>query len=139
MVNLAIRQQLGDLEIEIRRQDYPAKSEEQRQLQQRLQREKEALRRHKEAYAAGVDTLQEYQGNKSGCQERINALQNQLDRLSQQKPVNKKEFCEKAIQVLDKIEKGALSTQEKNSFYRSFIDYIIFHKNPNMVEIVYWA
>lgn len=139
MVRLAIRQQLGDLEIEITKQDRPARDEEQRQLQQRIKREQETLRRHKEAYAAGVDTLQEYKGNKAGCQERINALQNQLDKLSQQKPVSKEKFCENAIGILDQIEDERLTPQEKNSLYRSFIDHITFYKNPNTVEIVYWA
>lgn len=139
LVRLAIRQQLGDLEIEITKQDRPARDEEQRQLQQRIKREQETLRRYKEAYAAGVDTLQEYKGNKAGCQERISALQVQLDKLSQQKPVSKEEFCERAIGILDQIEDERLTPQEKNSLYRSFIDHITFYKNPNTVEIVYWA
>lgn len=139
LVNLAIRQQLNSLDIEITQQEQPAKDEEQRQLQQCIQKEREALRRHKEAYAAGVDTLQEYQGNKAECQERIQALQSQLDKLAQRKPVDKEAYAQHALNLLDQLENRDLSPQEKNSLYRSFVDHITFHKSPRAVEIVYWA
>ncbi len=139
LANTAIRQQLGSMEIEIIRRDQPAKDEEQRQLQQRIQHEQDTLRRYKEAYAAGVDTLQEYRGNKTGCQERIKALQSQLDRLEQRKPIDKKAYVENAMNLLNQLENPCLSPQEKNSMYRSFIDHITFYKSPKTVEIVYWA
>lgn len=138
MVNLAIRQQLGSLSVNLSRRDKPAKDEEQRRLQQQIKKEQETLKRYKEAYAAGVDTLQEYKSNKSGCQERIAALQNELSKLSQQQPVSKEKFCERAADILDQIENPDLTPQEKNSLYRSFVDHITFHNHPASLEIIYW-
>ena len=139
IVNSSLREQLGNMDIQLIHREKPAKDEEQRRLQQRIRQERDILQRCKEAYSAGIDTLEEYKENKQKCQNQILALQKKLDHLAQPEPIDKAAFCQRALSILNTIENGNLPPQEKNVLYRSIVDRITLHKNPMRVDIVYYV
>ncbi len=134
----AIQSQLGSLDFEVTRRQQPQLVLTQQHLRQRLKKEEDILRRHKEAYAAGIDTLDEYRANKIDSEARIQKLQAELAQSEAPAPIDKKKFAEDHQEALKALFNPSLSPQEKNIILRSFVDRITYHKNPNHLKIVFY-
>lgn len=103
-----------------------------------IEREKKKLSRVKEAYEAGIDTLEEYKENKLKIQARINELTAQAKMSS---PVPNENYdkiiSERIRRGLDILESSETSETLKNITLRSFIDRIVYFKPKNIIEIFY--
>ena len=102
-----------------------------------LQKEKQKLERIKEAYAAGVDTLQEYREQKQKITARIEELSKSAT-VEYHTPEQVSREIVKRIQAsLEMLEDAAVSEELKNQAMRSLVEKIIFNKKKNLFEIVY--
>lgn len=104
--------------------------------------ERNKLKKIKEAYLSGVDTLEEYQQSKAEIQETIDRLENE-QKASQEKAdcnkVSKKEFSRRVINVLDFIKSPDVSEQAKNEALRTIISKIIYVKPENRLDIIFYT
>lgn len=101
-----------------------------------IDREEMILTRCREAYLAGIDTLEEYRANKAAGTRKIEKMRQRLCGMQPPAPVDKKAYAEKHRDVLRMLYDPATSAAEKNRLLRSFVDHIVLHKNPRRVEIV---
>ena len=120
-----------------------AESEPQRlNFDKLISSEKNKLKKIKEAYLSGVDTLEEYQQSKAEIQETINRLEKE-QKANQAKAdsskVNKKEFSKRVINVLDFIKSPDVSEQAKNEALRTIISKIIYVKLENRLDIIFYT
>ena len=101
-----------------------------------IQKEKLKLDRIKEAYAAGVDTLQEYQEQKKKITARIEELSKSA--VEHHTPEQVSRAIVKRIQAsLGMLEDATVSEELKNQVMRALVEKIIFDRKKNMFEIVY--
>ena len=102
-----------------------------------IEKEKKKLERVKEAYEAGVDTLEEYRANK----EKILAAINELEKNRSKPELSHNEVCKKLssaiTQSLDILEDPDCSESIKNITLRSFVRQIVYMKKTKSIEILY--
>ena len=107
-----------------------------------IRSERNKLKKIKEAYLSGVDTLEEYQQSKAEIQETIDRLENE-QKASQAKAnsskASKKEFSKRVINVLDFIKSPDVSEQAKNEALRTIISKIIYVKPENRLDIIFYT
>ena len=102
-----------------------------------LQKEKQKLERIKEAYAAGVDTLQEYREQKQKITARIEELSKSAT-VEYHTPEQVSQEIVKRIQAsLEMLEDASVSEELKNQAMRALVEKIIFNRKKNLFEIVY--
>lgn len=130
----AVEAQMGGLELRIAPCARPDLDREQRRLEQVLRKEEEGLRRCKEAYAAGVDTLEEYRANKSASQERIAKVRQEVEALREP---SEAAFVERQRDAVEELRSGTLTPQEKNEVLRGLVDHMVFHKETKELEVAY--
>lgn len=102
-----------------------------------IEKEKKKLERIKEAYAAGIDTLEEYRSNK----ERILKAIEELEKNKKSSVINKEDMHKKLSatirQSLDILEDPNCSESLKNITLRSFVRQIVYAKKTQSIEILY--
>lgn len=135
----AIEAQMGSLDFKLITRQRPQLQGERQRLGQMIKKEKEILRRYQEAYAEGVDSLAEYKAHKAACQERLQGLSRQLEKLAAPPAPDKAAFAEKHRGTVEALKGGALTPAEKNGLLRSFVDHMVFHKAAKEVEVVYYV
>ncbi len=104
-----------------------------------INRNRQKLRRIKEAYEDGVYTLEEFKQSKVSIEQRISELiaQQQTEELSDEAAI-KKEFINKNKKLLSSLKSSEISEQEKNEMLSSFVDHINWDKSANTVEIYFY-
>lgn len=103
-----------------------------------IQKEERKLDRIREAFEAGIDTLDEYRKNKQRITEKINALRDQLaESGSDTQPASAAAFIGRIESSLKTLTDPESSEIIKNLTLRSFIDQIVFMKPSGRIEIVY--
>lgn len=124
----------GNFEVNIKRQEEPHKNEI--PIATIIEKERKKLARVREAYEAGVDTLEEYKTNKDKIQQRIKELESMQPK--QEAPKDIKKIMEgKFKATLNILESPDTSESAKNIALRSIVDRIIFIKPREIVEIFY--
>lgn len=112
--------------------------EEVEQMQQAIYRLQTQLQRVKEAYAAGVDTLDEYRENKAKIQARIDALK---DQLRKEEPTRSPDDIQNAIRAAITTALGLYKSDApdelKNETLCSIIRSIAFDTGRKSVSIEY--
>lgn len=102
-----------------------------------IEKEKKKLERIKEAYAAGIDTLEEYCSNK----EKILKAIEELDKNKKSSVITKEDMHKKLSatirQSLDILEYPNCSESLKNITLRSFVRQIVYAKKTQSIEILY--
>lgn len=102
-----------------------------------IEKEKKKLERIKEAYAAGIDTLEEYCSNK----EKILKAIEELDKNKKNSVITKEDMHKKLSatirQSLDILEYPNCSESLKNITLRSFVRQIVYAKKTQSIEILY--
>lgn len=129
---------LGSSDLKIEYKEHSPDITVSNNMQQLIKREQEKLRRVKEAYAAGIDTLEEYKINKAKITAQIESLEAQkpekkisrkttaVDRLH----LNIRDFLDQANSNADQ---GVL-----NQSLRGFISKIVFDRSANSVDIFFY-
>lgn len=102
-----------------------------------LQKEKQKLERIKEAYAAGVDTLQEYREQKQKITARIEELSKSATVEYHTPEQVSREIVNRIQASLEMLEDAAVSEELKNQAMRALVEKIIFNRKKNLFEIVY--
>lgn len=102
-----------------------------------IEKERKKLERVKEAYEAGIDTLEEYRTNKEKILKTIEELEKR-----QKKPEPKQEDIRKKLsstikQSLDILEDPNCSESIKNITLRSFVRQVVYIRKNKSIEILY--
>ena len=138
LVLSAIEEQLNGAELTVIRREIPRQADQSEILMQQLRKEEIVLAKSKEAYLAGVDTIDEYRENKATAQQRIDRLQQLLDEQEQPNPVNVQDFAEKHRSVIEQLKDPNIPVEEKNLLLRSFVDHIVFDNKEKTLSITYY-
>ena len=107
--------------------------------EQLLRREEAVLGRYKEAYAAGVDSLEEYREHKAASSKRTQEVLKALEKLKRPAGAGPAAFSEKHREVSRALKEGELTDQEKNLLLRGFVDHMVFYRAMKKVEVVYYV
>ncbi|HBI84834.1 MAG TPA: hypothetical protein DDX71_00885 [Ruminococcus sp.] len=103
-----------------------------------IEKEEKKLERIREAFAAGIDSLDEYRQNKQRILESIASLRAQLtDTAPEPTERDLNEFAGKLRYSLETLTDPAASELVKNLTLRGIIEQIIFAKPSGRIEIVY--
>ncbi|MBR5683477.1 MAG: recombinase family protein [Ruminococcus sp.] len=100
-----------------------------------LEKEYKKLERVKEAFEAGIDTLEEYKMNKTRIQKRISELETAVPQPSQDEIFES--FKRKSTSVMEKITSGTTSENDKNVMLREIISHITFDRKNMDIRIAY--
>lgn len=105
-----------------------------------ISKENEKLRRCKEAYQNGIDTLDEYAKNKKAIQDTINRLKSEKSNNEQHNnSVDISAYAQKVMNVIEMIKDTELSEKAKNEALRSIISYIVYNKANSELEIYFYV
>ncbi len=105
-------------------------------LNKLLENENMRLERAKQAYQAGVDSLEEYKLAKAKITDKIKHIKSQI--AATDKKVDKKAFKKKLMNVLKIIEDPSQNESTKNSALRTVVEKIVFNKKQNRFEIFFY-
>lgn len=107
-------------------------------LTQAVAREERKLQRVREAYEAGVDTLEEYKANKAKIQSRIEELKAQIKPAQSLTEAEKQELVRGMIRSgLEILTRDDVSETTKNETLRCFVDRVILMKPKGNIEVRY--
>lgn len=115
------------------RNDFPSQTDNINEVL--LQKEYKKLERVKEAFEAGIDTLEEYRLNKARIQSRIAELEVSVPQPTEEEIVEKLKL--RLSDVLERIKDSSVSENEKNGYLRSVIDHVTFDRKNMSIEITY--
>lgn len=102
--------------------------------------ERNKLKKIKEAYLSGVDTLEEYQQNKIEIQEVIERLERERETAETANPkLDKKDFSKRIVNVIDFIKSPEVPEKAKNEALRTIISKIIYVKAENRLDIIFYS
>lgn len=106
-----------------------------------IAKEKEKLKRCKEAYQNGIDTLEEYAKNKSEINSNINFLEEAKIKNADnnKQDVDKALYAEKVANITEMIKDPTISEKAKNEALRTIISYIVYDKANSELAIYFYA
>lgn len=139
LVLAAVEVQMPDLRVKVTRRSPTPQAEQTAMLGQQLRKEEVFLKRCREAYLAGIDTLEEYKENKASYRSRIEQLRVQLAHLQAVEPTESEHSAECSRPVAEVLRDKTVPTAEKNRLLCSIIDSIVFDNKAKTVTIVYRA
>lgn len=130
-----IREDLADPDFESRviKQNVPKSAES--PIPALIEKEERKLERVREAFEAGIDTLEEYRQNKQRITERLSALRAELIEVVPAPDTSA--FRGRAETSLTTLTDPCASEIIKNQTLHTFVDQIIFMKPSGRIEIVY--
>lgn len=130
-----IREDLADPDFESRviKQNVPKSAES--PIPALIEKEERKLERVREAFEAGIDTLDEYRQNKQRITERLSALRAELTEVAPAPDTSA--FRGRAETSLTTLTDPRASEIIKNQTLHTFVDQIIFMKPSGRIEIVY--
>lgn len=102
-----------------------------------LLKAKSRLKKAKEAYLAGVDTLEEYKQNKQSIDFEISALEEKLEKKEKRSisPLQNQEYIAKLNYLYNILMDEDVSTDVKKHSIREMVEKIIFDRENNMFEL----
>ncbi len=103
-----------------------------------IKREQTKLDRAKEAYLAGIDTVDEYKANKADITKAIAAIEKQRSETVAKK-IDIKEFSKKVEEVLSIVTDSAQSTDAKNKALRSILSKVVFCKPSGTFSLFFYT
>lgn len=103
-----------------------------------IKREQTKLDRAKEAYLAGVDTVDEYKANKADITKAISAIEKQRSETVAKK-IDIKEFSKKVEEVLSVVTDAAQSTDAKNKALRSILSKVVLNKPSGTFSLFFYT
>lgn len=100
-----------------------------------LEKEYKKLERVKEAFEAGIDSLDEYKRNKARIHNRIAELENAAPPPAEENVAEK--AAAKLSDIIDRLSDISVSENEKNTLLRSIISSIVFDRENMTIQIKY--
>lgn len=123
-----------DFASRIQKQNVPKSAES--PIPALIEKEERKLDRVREAYEAGIDTLDEYRQNKQRITETLTALREQLTE-AEPEPVDIGAFIGKVQSSMKTLTDPCASEIIKNLTLHTIVEQIIFMKPSGRIEIVY--
>lgn len=115
---------------------------EQSLFEEQLKRLTFTEKRMKEAYLAGVDTLEEYKLNKIKIEEERKDILEKMKSLevssSGNEEQDKKVMLEKIGNVYEMLQSANYSNQQKNEMLRSIVEKIVYTRATDTLEVYYY-
>lgn len=105
-------------------------------LQTRIEREKLRLERLKEAYQAGVDSLEEYRRDKQRTEHTLERLREELQAGQSEQAMTGWQL-EGQQELLPFLRSEQIPETQKNQVLRSIVKSILFDRKSNTIEIIY--
>ena len=136
-VMAAIQTDLENETFELHIRQTAARADTSSVLRAQIEREKSKLERIREAYEAGIDTLEEYRRNKEKLTANIEKLTLQLPQLPDVR-ASRKAFADKVRSLLPSLLSADTPPSEKNRLLRSFVEKIVFDWQADSIEIYYY-
>ena len=106
-------------------------------IARQISREEQKLERIREAYEAGVDTLEEYRQRKAAIEQRIATLRDSAPPPA--KPISPAEFAAAHAADLEKLKDPDGDPAEQNEILRGFVRSIIFDRKNSDFVIQYYV
>lgn len=130
-----IREDMSDPDFESRviKQNVPKSAES--PIPALIEKEERKLERVREAFEAGIDTLDEYRQNKQRITERLSVLRTELAAVTPAPDTSA--FMGRVETSLTTLADTRASEIIKNQVLRTFVEQIIFMKPSGRIEIVY--
>ena len=130
-----IREDLADPDFEFRviKQNVPKSAES--PIPALIEKEERKLERVREAFEAGIDTLEEYRQNKQRITERLSVLRTELAEVAPAPDTSA--FMGRVETSLTTLTDPCASEIIKNQVLHTFVEQIIFMKPSGRIEIVY--
>ena len=100
-----------------------------------LEKEYRKLERIREAFEAGIDSLEEYSLNKARIKGRIALLEKEISNSAETEYPLK--LTAEISEIISRLKGAAASENEKNAFLRSIISEIVFDKKNMTIQIKY--
>lgn len=98
------------------------------------------LKKIKEAYLNGIDTIEEYKQCKGDILNIIKNLENEREKYNLScKPVDIKEFSKKVVNLIEFIKSPDVSEKAKNEALRTIIKKIIYVKPESRLDIIFYS
>lgn len=105
----------------------------------KIKREEEKFARIKDAYQAGVDTLEEYKHNKELIQSTIDALEEERAAELRRNPKGTVADLKNKIKcAVDMLSSPDSSETDKNKTLKTFIDRIVFDRKKSQITVFYF-
>lgn len=115
---------------------------EQSLFEEQLKRLSFTEKRMKEAYLAGVDTLEEYKLNKIKIEEEREAILEKIKSLevssSGNEEQDKKVMLEKIGNVYEMLQSDNYSNQQKNEMLKSIVEKIVYTRATDTLDVYYY-
>ncbi len=111
---------------------------EEEDLQKQIVKIKDKLQRAKEAFLAGVDTIEEYKQNKEMLikqESELNSKLNEIINISEDKP---KDYLDKLKTVYEVLIDNESSVEEKRNLIRGIVSKIVYDKKENKLSLFYF-
>lgn len=131
-----IREDLADPDFDAKIRKQNAQKPADSPLPSMIEREERKLDRIREAFEAGIDTLEEYRENKKRITEQLAELRQKLA-ADQPQPIDTEAFAGRVESSLVTLTDPCASEIVKNMTLRAIVEQIIFMKPSGRIEIVY--
>lgn len=106
-------------------------------LEKRLEKVSDKYIKAKEAYLAGIDSIEEYKKNKEDILKEENSLKDKLSQLDNVSP--EEVVTPKILAAIDILNDDYISHDIKNKTLKQFIDKIIVDKSLGIIKIFYYV
>ena len=103
-----------------------------------IEKELQKYARIKEAFEAGVYTIDELRESRELIDQRINALRAQVKPQHHESALRKK-IIEENKEAIQTLRDPTVSEEEKNELLRGFVDKIVFDRTNNMIRIFFYV
>lgn len=113
-----------------------APDKETAEILRKIESAEKRLRRAKDAYQAGIDTLEEYGENKRSITATIDALREQLDRVHVP-DFSPEQYAARVVSVISMMQDPSLDPALKNEALHSIIDHVDFHVDPRRINVFF--
>lgn len=119
----------------------PQQDDSNKNIESLIKKERQKLVKIKEAYASGVDTLEEYKEQKEKITNTLSALQNEIEKSKPKNiPFSAKNYAKKVTNVIKILESPDASPAAKNEALRTIIKKIVFNKTvaPYTLDLYFY-
>lgn len=103
-----------------------------------IEKELKKYARIKEAFEAGIYTVEELRESRELIDERINALQKQAVKPQQAQDALRRKIVEQNKDAVQTLRDPSVSEQAKNDLLRSFVDHIIFDRENSRISVRFY-
>nr|DAT81690.1 MAG TPA: integrase [Caudoviricetes sp.] len=105
-------------------------------LEKRLEKVSSKYTKAKEAYLAGIDSIDEYKKNKEDILKEENALKDKLSKLNTSSP--EESIAPKMLHAINILDDDSISPEVKNKVLKEFIDKIVVDKSIGVLDFFYY-